>query len=231
MYILLLYSLHANGQALNGTIYSSETYTKVTDAVVTNATTQRSVLADKQGNFSIPASRGDIIYVRAEGYHTNQLIAKPTELTMVFLKPLSVKLKEYVFRDYSPYQKDSIKTVTYYSKALNRKFVKPQLSSGNGIVISGLIGGPVQRLSRTYKMNKLFKENVKRDLEQRYIDTKYTPALVNTLTGLQGDSLAYFMNGYPMAYDFARYASEMELKTWIKMNYKEYVNRKKSSRN
>ncbi len=150
---------------------------------------------------------------------------------MVYLKPLSVQLKEYIIRDYTPYQRDSIEKVTYYSKALNKKYVKPQLSSGNGIVVSGLIGAPIQRISRSYKMNKRFKQNVKQDLEQRYVDTRYTPALVFSLTGLTNDSLAYFMNGYPMAYDFARYATDMELKTWIKMNYKEYISRNEISRN
>jgi hypothetical protein len=220
---LLFCSLHVNGQGLNGTIYNNESYTTVAEAVVTNATTQRSVSADKQGNYSIPASRGDIIYVTADGYHTKQLVAKPAEPLMVFIKPLSVKLKEYIIRDQTPYQKDSIKTVTYYSKALNKKYVKPQLSSGHGIVVSGLIGAPIQRISRSYKMNKRFKENVRRDLEQGFIDTRYTHELVGSLTGLRGDSLAYFMNGYPMAYDFARYASDMELKTWIMDNYRSYI--------
>lgn len=43
--------------------------------------------------------------------------------------------------------------------------------------------------------------------------------MVERLTGLRNDSLAYFMNSYSMTYDMARSMSEPEIAYWIKANY------------
>jgi hypothetical protein len=59
-------------------------------------------------------------------------------------------------------------------------------------------------------------------MEQKYVDTRYTASLVNKLTGLSGDTLATFMNTYPMEYEYARHATDLELKAWVRDNYKDY---------
>jgi hypothetical protein len=60
-------------------------------------------------------------------------------------------------------------------------------------------------------------------MEQKFIDTRYTPELVTKLTGYTGDTMILFMNTYPMDYSFARAASDLELKMWIRNNYKEHM--------
>ena len=138
------------------------------------------------------------------------------------LRSISVKLPDYEVRGLTPFQKDSLEMTELYSKELSKKKINPSVSFGGGLIVSGLIGAPVQRLSRSYKRNKRFKENLKKDMEQKYIDTRYTPVLTSALTGLSGDSLGLFMNTYPMNYTFARTAGDLELKAWIRNNYKEY---------
>ena len=113
--------------------------------------------------------------------------------------------------------------VARYSTELNKKAIKIGFSSANGGGISGLIGGPVQRLSKSYKQNKKFKENFQKEQEQKYIDTRYTQQLTSALTGLSGDTLVAFMNSYPMEYKFARTATDLELKMWVRGNYKDYM--------
>jgi hypothetical protein len=47
--------------------------------------------------------------------------------------------------------------------------------------------------------------------------------LVAALTGLTGDTVGYFMNANPMPFDYARAATDLELKMWIRYNYKQWL--------
>jgi hypothetical protein len=46
---------------------------------------------------------------------------------------------------------------------------------------------------------------------------------VGTTTGLTGDSIGYFMYAYPMPYDFVHTATSLEMKMWIRYNYKQWI--------
>ncbi len=209
-------------QSLKGIVTDGESSKPVAGAIVTNQATQQSTNTDEEGNFLLLARSGDIISVSFHGYHTIQRTATPGVLMHFELRSISVKLPDYEVRGLTPFQKDSLEMTELYSKELSKKKINPSVSFGGGLIVSGLIGAPVQRLSRSYKRNKRFKENLKKDMEQKYIDTRYTPVLTSALTGLSGDSLGLFMNTYPMNYTFARTAGDLELKAWIRNNYKEY---------
>ena len=209
LFLSLFFSVH--GQTLKGTVVDGETLKPLHSVTIMNVVTGQTVTTDEQGYFSIPAAAGDAISFSYPGYHIIQRQATEAMNLQVALLPLTVRLPEYILRDYTPFQKDSIELTTLYSKELNTKPIKPSFSSANGGGFSGLIGGPVQKLSKSYKQNKRFKQNFKKDMEQKYIDTRYTPLLVTTLTGFTGDSLAIFMNTYPMEYTFARAATDLEL--------------------
>ena len=43
------------------------------------------------------------------------------------------------------------------------------------------------------------------------------------MTGFTGDTIGHFMYAYPMPYEFARSASDLELKMWIRNNSKEWL--------
>lgn len=224
IFLTLFITLSVSGQTLRGLVIDSETTKPLYRATVVNLTMGQTTITDEYGNFVLPAKEGDILSISFTGYHTVQRTAIPGSMLRIELLPLTVQMHEYVVHDLTPFQKDSVEMTTLYSKELNKKPVKIGFSSANGGGISGLIGAPVQRLSRSYKQNKRFKKNFKNDLEQKFIDTRYTPALVTSLTGFTGDSLAIFMNTYKMDYGFARHATDLELKMWIRENYKDYNN-------
>jgi len=223
----LLVTLNAHGQTLYGMVVNGETAKPLTPVTIVNISTQQSVITDAQGNFTLPAKDGEIISFSFIGFRTTQREAVVDKYLVVEMFPLSVKLKEYILHpDYTRFQRDSAEMAERYSKELNTQKVKPGFSSANGGGFSGLIGSPVQKMSKSYKQNKKFKENYQKDMEQKYIDTRYKPGLVTALTGYRGDSLAVFMNTYPMAYDFARSATDLEIKMWIRNNHKQYLHKK-----
>jgi carboxypeptidase-like protein len=218
----LVISVH--GQTLKGIVLDAETTKPLYPVTIVNLTTEQSTTSGESGYFELPAKNGDGISFSFLGYHTEQRVANPGMELKMELYPLSVQLKEYILHpDYTPFQKDSAAMATLYSTELNKKPVKVGFSNANGGGFTGLIGAPVQKMSKSYKQNKKFRENFQRDIEQKYIDTRYTPGLVSALTGFAGDTLAIFMNSYPMEYNFARAASDLEIKVWIRNNYREYL--------
>jgi hypothetical protein len=224
-YLLLLITFHVPAQTLKGIVIDAETAQPLSAVSVVNVSTGQSTTSNNSGRFSIPAKRGETLSYSLFGYRAVRYAAGSATEETVELTPLSVRLKEYILQELTPFQRDSIELTTLYSKELNTEPIRPGFSTANGGGFTGLIGGPVQRMSKSYKQNQQFKENFKRDMEQRYIDTRYTPALVATLTSLSGDALPVFMNSYPMEYGFARTASDLEIKAWIRNNYKEYLKR------
>ena len=228
--LLLCLSVYAPGQMLKGIIVSADSLKPLSSVIVHEMATQQSVVTDEQGYFALPANAGDQISFSLLGYRPVQRMTPADMEVKVELAPLDIQLKEYVVHNYTPFQRDSAEMAKLYDKELNTKRIKPKMgtpdnNAGVGIAMNGLIGSAVQKMSRSYKQNKKFKENFKRDMEQKFIDTRYTPKLVTALTGYEGDSLAVFMNSYPMEYAFARAATELELKMWIRDNYKDYVQR------
>lgn len=223
LHIFLLMVSCANAQTQKGSVINAETATALPSVTIVNVATGQSTTTDANGNFLLTAHPGDVISYSLYGYRLQQRPATPETFIKITLAPLNVRLPEYIFKDLTPFQKDSVELTTLYSKELNMHSVKPGFSNANGGGFTGLIGGPIQKLSKSYKQNKRFKENFKSDLEQRYIDSRYTPALVTKITGLEGDDRAVFMNYFPMEYGFARAATDLEVKMWIRNNYKEYI--------
>jgi hypothetical protein len=216
-------AVSGRGQTFTGLVVDHETTKPMQGTSVTNHTTGQSVLIDHTGFFSVPAKTGDSISFLYTGYYSVIRTATPGDMVVVELRPLSVRLEEHVVHELTPFQRDSIEMTLLYAKELNTKPIRTGYSSANGGGFTGLIGGPIQKLTRSYKKNKRFKETFKSDMEQKFVATRYTPKLVNTITGFTGDSLAIFMNTYPMEYTFARTATDLEVKVWIRDNYKEYL--------
>ena len=187
MFISLLLSVAfgVSAQTLNGVVVDATTGMPLYPVTIVNITTQKAVNTDEQGNYRLPVSEGDKVSFSFIGYHTLEVTATPPfSGQKVELAPLSVQLKEFILHpDYTPFQKDSAAMATLYSTELSKQPVKAGFSSANGGGFTGLIGAPVQKMSKSYKQNKKFKANYKQDMEQKFIDTRYTRGLVTALTG------------------------------------------------
>ena len=217
-------------QTLKGNVVDGMTGKPLYLATVINMATQEATSTDELGRFSITAKGGTTISFRYVGYKTIERLATPSIEMHIELFPDNIQLKEFVLRDLTPYQKDSIELATLYSKELSKTRIKPTvgLNPGTGVAgieADGLISSFAQKVSKSYKRTKRFKENFKKDEEQKFIDTRYKIDVVTAVTGLKGDTAVMFMNMYPMEYLFARAATDLELKMWIRDNYKDYLRR------
>lgn len=185
---------------------------------VVNLRTQKATYTNSEGFYSIEAIAGDKLAFSFIGYKTKQLqmpISIGTYVADVPMEMMSYRLQElYIMPDYTPYQLDSIERSQIYKGPMSIRRSNPLTSPLSFIA---------EKFSRRSKQVFKFQKNFGKWESERFIDTRYTPQLVQQLTGLQGDSIGYFMNAYPMPYDYARAATELELKMWIRFNYKNWL--------
>lgn len=205
-------------QQLSGAVRHSETGELLFPVVVANINTGKTVYSKEDGSFSISCSVGDLIAFHYSGFLpykitvTTDLLAKHLSIA---LEPVSYQLKEFVVRpkNYTQYQIDSIERKEIFKTPLRREHASP-MSPFSYVA---------ERVSKNSKRIFQFQKMYHYLEDQKYIETVYSADLVYELTGLDGDTLAYFMNTYPMPYDYARVATELELKMWIRTNYKAWL--------
>lgn len=195
-----------------------ETGKGVAGITVVNMTGHYNAYTDADGRFIINAKKGDQIAFSGVGYKTQQKTV-PTSSGIAEMRidlfQLSYMLDEFVLQPkYTPYQLDSMERVATYARPLARR---------KGGSIMSPISFLAEKLSKRSRQIYKFQKNFHYWEDDKFIESRYTPTLVAQLTPLRGDTLAYFMNANPMPIDYARAASELELKMWIREHYKEWL--------
>lgn len=217
--LFLLVFIQVNAQIVEGTVTdASLEHHPLYPVTVVNLTTQKSVYTKDDGSFSIAARPGDKLiftlvgYSTAEQYISADIFPKKINIQLI---TYSYQLDEFVLRPkYTPYQLDSLHRSSVYSRAMAWKRTSTIMSPVSFIA---------DRVSGKSKKRLSFQRNFRSWEKEKFVDTRYTPEVVAQLTGLSGDSIGYFMNAYPMPYDYARVASDLEVKMWIRFNYKEWI--------
>jgi len=203
---------------MKGNVVDAETGKGLYPVVVTNAKTGLSVYTDEGGDFSISAQSGDKVVFYYIGYRTIERLMPPVmgvSNQRIEMHTLSVMLNELVIRPkhYTQYQIDSFERHSTYQRALARQHA----------AVMSPVSFIAERLSKKSKQIFNFQKQYNYWEDQKFIDSRYTPEIVSQLTNLQGDTLAFFMNAYPVPYDYSRTATDLEFKMWIRDNYREWL--------
>ncbi len=204
-----------------GIVTDANTGKPLYPVTVVNLASQKVASTDEKGFYMIPANTGDMIAFTYIGYKAIKK-TKPTAILIttmdIKLEPTSYQLKEFSFRPghLNQYQMDSAERASIYKVPLRQTHPSPFNSP-----ISTIAEKFSKRAKAVYKFQKNFAAGEK----EKYIDLYYTPDLVANVTGLTGDSVGHFMYAYPLPYDFAGTATDLELKMWIRSNYKNWLNR------
>jgi hypothetical protein len=224
---LLLFSyVSAHAQLLYGTIFDFDSKETVPGVTILNKRNNSIVLADDKGHFKIGVLAGDTLIFSHTAYRPYTYIVsffidrKYETITMMHKE---YRLKETTVKSLTKYEQDSIATRELYKQPIRQQPGKVENHYGFGIVSEGLISRWVGNLTGYNKRLKHFQKKLKEDEKQKFIGSRYNMKLVAELTGLEGDSAAHFMYAYPMPYDYARAATDLEIKMWIRNNYKEYT--------
>lgn len=160
-------------------------------------------------------------------------------LSLVLLIPVQIakaqqdiaihKLKEVeVLSDMGRYKRDSAFMDTVYRKAFKDANSKIKFKMTNGLVFENLPSEVAKKLTGRKKREKKFLHTYQAMQSEKLVAIRYNSSSVGSVTGLKGDDAARFINANPMSEGFARTASELELKMWIRDHYKRWRDNKPS---
>lgn len=206
-----------SAQHLDGVVIDMADQGVVANVIIRNKNNNQVVYSDSRGHFQIEARQGDSILFFSQGYFPAQMMMPGNE---DISRTISMKRKEIMLHEISIrpgwtlYQLDSIERRQIYKGALDQKKTTSVFSPVSLLA---------DNVSRKAKQRWRFQKNYVQWEQQKFIDTRYTPEEVHKLTGLQDDSLAAFMNAFPIAYDYARTASDLEVKMWIRYNFRQWI--------
>lgn len=215
--LFLCIAFGINAQTLKGTVVDGESGRSLGTITVLNMTTQNYAYTNVIGQFTLPASAGDKVSFSREGYRTQFITVSADNMTALRIEmfKLSIQLEEFVYRPlYTPYQLDSMERKSTYQRALARE---------KGGSVMSPVTALAELFSKRSKQIYRFQKSFNYWESQKFIESRYSAGLVEQLTGLKGDTLAYFINANPIPYDYARAASELELKVWIRERYREWL--------
>ena len=223
--ILLLIHYAATAQVMDGMVIDAERKTTISGVTIINKHTGIAVSSDTSGHYEIHAAAGDTLIFRHTAYKPLTEVMAYTignKYKTILMQPLEYQLKEATVTGMTKYQQDSTERHVLYEQTLNKVLVpKPKFV---GLGCAGCIGWLADKVTGNSKKPQRFKDQFAEDDKIRFVDTRYTPDLVSTLTGIKDiDSIAAFINAYPMEYEFARLASDLEIKAWIRNNYRQYM--------
>ena len=202
---------------IKGRVTDAGTGEPIESVTIVNTSTQALTYTDKRGAYNIQCESGQSIVATFLGYKAITIaISSGSELIPInfSLRRESYKMDEFIVRpNYTPYQMDSAARFSTYKRTLIRGH-------------EGSLGSPVtwlaEKISGKSQQRFRFQKNYAALEKDRFIETRYSAEMVNQMTYLTGDTLAHFMNLYPIPYDYVRTASDLELKMWIRTNFRDW---------
>lgn len=210
---------------VSGTIFDITKYIPL-EAVSILSNSGAGTVSDSMGRYSIILNENDSIWFSYLNRPTPKYAVHhipPGQHFDVSLHVNAVELKEV--RVMAPnYRLDSIRNREEYAKAFN--FRKPGLSSSINPATGG-VGLDLNELIQSFQFRKnrrmlAFQSRLLQEEEERYIDSRFSRALIIKLTGLKGKDLDDFIRNYRPTVEFIENTTDYELQSYIKQSYSHY---------
>lgn len=211
---------------LIGIVKDSTTSTIIEFASISNINLKNTIVSNTKGIFKIDIALNHLLSVAAVGYNfdtirvTEELLKNDT--LYILMHPLSKRLADVTVTSttrYNQYQLDSIERRRDFF--INRSDVKiPVVSLANSGVGLGI------NLDHFYNREKRKRSalDLFNDMEnESYTNYRFTPALVNKYTQLEGEKLVEFIQKYRPSYALLRsHTTEEDLLYYINDKLKNY---------
>ncbi|MGH2645880.1 MAG: carboxypeptidase-like regulatory domain-containing protein [Chitinophagaceae bacterium] len=220
---------------ITGTVRDNVSQIPLYRATVFDKSTGDVVATDSSGFYSIHAGGGDTISYSFVGFYTKDYVV-PLQLTRIIhdvdLATQKHQLTEVEIKALTPYQRDSldrIETFGHYLDQPKTHFVglnthspydipNPNYNDAFGISLN-----PFTFFSKKNSERRHFDKMYPKFEKQAFINSRYTPDLVNKLTGMTGDSLSLFLYKFRPSYELVRTAPDLVFWSWIKIQYKSWI--------
>lgn len=224
MLSILQQSLYAQYK-IRGTVYdSSRNYPMESVSVLSSS--GKGAVTNSQGLYVIEVSEKDSIWFSYLNKSTQKFpvlkILNPQafdisiQINIPVLKEVKILPKDY--------KRDSIQNRIDYAKIFNYqkprlKTVAPAFGAGVGFDLDEIIN--MFRFKRNKSMAS-FQRRLLQDERDKFVDHRFTKALVRRLTLLDGARLDSFMRVFRPSYAFTQLTSDYEFQLYIKRSFQRY---------
>jgi len=210
---------------LKGTVYDSSKIYPL-DAVSVLTTAGRGTVTNSQGHYEVEVTLKDSIWF---SYLNKPTVKYPVSRIGDYTQfDLALQVNIPVLREVKVaprnYKLDSIRNRIEYEKIFN--FHRPNISSLTTIGPTGA-GIDIDELIRVFQFRKnrnteKFQERLLQQEQDKFIEHRFSKALVRRLTQLDGAALDSFMIIYRPDFEFTATSSDYEYQTYIKDAYEEF---------
>ncbi|WP_254526770.1 MULTISPECIES: carboxypeptidase-like regulatory domain-containing protein [unclassified Sphingobacterium] len=205
-------------QSLEGIVYDKESKRRLGEVQIRNLNTQKYIYNDARGEFKTPVHAGDVLVFKKMGYFSDTVVVNNQSALIINLKEnvANIETVTVIGRKNPDDVLNEIKRD--YGKAF--ELAKPgDLFSvgmtGAGLNINSLYG----MISKEGKDARRFTQFIGKLHEENIIDFNFTPELVHSLVGLEGDDLKAFMQLFRPTYEFVSTANYYQMVKYIKSKY------------
>ena len=217
--IYCTFTAFSQEKSIGGIVVDKDSKFRLSRVNILNTRTQQKVFNNSKGEFFIDAKDGDMIISSLSGYKNDTIkIANQTALVF-YLRRLSIRLPEVVFRDSALSAKakyaETKKEFNKLYRLGNNKDLLNIGPNGAGLGIDAIWSA----FSKEGKNARRLLEIMERDYQNAIIDQVFNRELVNRTTGLKGGKLLVFMLNFRPPYEFVVKANEYELVNYIKQAF------------
>ncbi len=211
-------------QNTGGAVFDADTKNPVSYVTVSNKRTKASAFTDVRGQFNMDMRAGDTLLFAHPGYTFSQKVVTGTSMrTWHYIEQKKIALDEVeILSDMAKFQRDSAERRVVYRKVLNDAGHAPGANFNGGVGVDGLFTSLAYWISGKGKRNKNFVKTMLRNEENKFVTIRYSVLLVRQQTGLSEENAITFIQQNPMPYDYARTATDLEMKMWIREKYREW---------
>lgn len=205
---------------VSGRVYDISKYRPL-EAVSVLTSSGYGTITDSVGNFSIIVSENDSIWFsylnKPTPKYAVRTIANPANFE-ISLHVNATELKEVRIMPKN-YRLDSIANRQEYAKAFD--FQKPGIGSSLGVGPNGGVGLDLDEFINMFRFRRnrrmlAFQERLVQEEQDRYIDYRFSRALIIRLTRLHGKDLDSFVQHYRPSLEFIQNSTDYELQDYIK---------------
>jgi hypothetical protein len=211
---------------LRGVVYdSTRTYPLISVSVLTSS--GKGTSTDTRGRYEIEVKETDSVWFSYLNKPTIKYAVGKIFDVSSFDIALHINvpvLKEVVVKPKN-YKMDSIQNRLDYAKAFD--WEKPKLKANVSAGMGAAVGFDLDEIIRMFQFRKnksaaAFQQRLLNEEREKFIDHRFSKALVMRLTGLIGDARDSFMFRCRPSYEVCLYAGEYDFQLYIKKCYEAY---------
>lgn len=205
-------------QSLEGIVYDKDTKRRLGEVQIRNLNTQKYIYNDARGEFRTSVKAGDVLVFKKIGYFPDTLVYNNNAVLIVNLKENVAQIETVTVVGRKSPDEVLAEIKRDYGKAFELSTPGDLFSvgrTGAGLNINSLYN----MVSKEGKNARRFTQFIGKLHEENIIDFNFTPELVRSLVGLEGDELKVFMQLFRPTYEFVSTANYYQMVKYIKSKY------------